>query len=154
MGSTPNHGHDPSGRIQRPNDRPRRRKQAVVSSEVHVQELGALAELMLAAAWADGTKVAVEIVAIAEQLKDFVETTSLPEHVSQRMESFEPATFDIAATCAQLVLANDDDRMAVLSLLARVVGADRVLHPAEEAYVMKVAGALGLDTLKISIQLT
>lgn len=152
MGSTPNDGHDP--RIQRPGDRPRRKKQAVETTEVHVQELGALAELMLAAAWADGTKVAVEIVAIAEQLKDFVETTSLPEHVSQLMDRFDPDTFDIAAAVAKLTLATDDDRMAVLSLLARVVGADRVLHPAEEAYMMRVAGALGLDTSTISIQLT
>ena len=61
---------------------------------------------------------------------------------------------DIAGACAKLTLASDDDRMAVLSLLARVVGADRVLHPAEEAYVMRVAAALGLDTSTISIQLT
>jgi len=154
MGSTPNDGPNPSGRIQRPFDRPQRKKHTVTTTEVHVQELGALAELMLAAAWSDGTKIAVEIVAIAEQLKDFVETTALPAHVSQRMESFDPTRFDVAAACAQLILTNDDDRLAVLSLLARVVGADRVLHPAEEAYMMRVAAALGLDTSTLTIQLT
>ncbi len=154
MGSTPNDGHDPSGRIQRPFNRPQRKKHTIASTEVHVQELGALAELMLGAAWADGSKIAVEIVAIAEQLKEFVETTSLPEHVSQRMENFDPTRFDIVAGCAQLTLTNDEDRMAVLALLARVVGADRVLHPAEEAYMMQVAAALGLDTSTITIELT
>jgi uncharacterized tellurite resistance protein B-like protein len=151
MGSTPNDGQDP--RIQRTSDRPRRKKVVVESAEAHVKELAALAELMLAAAWSDGNKVAVEIVAIAEQLKEFVETTSLPEHVSQRMGHFDPATFDVTAAVAELTLASDDDRVAVLNLLARVVGADRVVHPAEEAFMKKVASALGLDASTLQIEI-
>src|SRR6185295_8362478 len=110
---------DPSGRIQRPSDRPSRRKPISESPEVHVQQLGALAELMLGAAWADGTKLAVEIVAIAEQLKEFVETTSLPDHVAALMERFDPMTFDVAAACKRLRFEANDDRLAVMSLLAR-----------------------------------
>jgi len=154
MGSIPTDNKDACGRIQHPSDRPRRKQRVVAAAEVHVQELGALAQLMLGAAWADGNKAAVEVVAIAEQLKEFVDSASLPEHVSQLMESFEPASFDLAAACAKLRLADDEDRLGVLSLLVRVTGADRVLDPAEEGYLMQVARLLGLDPSRISINPT
>lgn len=145
---------DPSRRIQRPSDRPLRRRAIVQDAEHHVRELGALAELMLGAAWADGTKLAVEVVAIAEQLKSFVDAPTLPEHVSQLMERFDPKTFDVAQACARLTFSDDNDRVGVLSLLARVSGADRVLHPDEELYLQKVAALIGLDptTLRIRIE--
>lgn len=153
MGSHTN-DPDPSRRIQRPTDRPMRRRVAIAQAESHVEELGALAELMLGAAWADGTKIAVEVVAIAEQLKSFVDSPSLPEYVSQLMERFEPSTFDVARACAKLRFSDDHDRLGVLKLLARVSGADRVLHPDEEAYLRTVAALIGLDpaTLKIQIE--
>ena len=152
MGSTPTSA-DPSRKIQRPSDRPLRRRNASDDAELHVQELGALAQLMLGAAWADGSKLAVEIVAVAEQLKGFVDSPTLPDHVSQLMGRFDPKTFDVAAACAKLRFSDDNDRLAVLSLLARVSGADRVLHPDEERYLMHVATLIGLDpsTLTISI---
>jgi uncharacterized tellurite resistance protein B-like protein len=152
MGSTPKEGPDTSGRIQRATDRPLRRRKVEGTPEAHVRELGALAELMLGAAWADGSKAAVEVIAIAEQLKEFVETTSLPTHVSRLMDGFDPATFDPASACALLRLDDNDDRLAVISLLARVVGADKVLHPAEQDYLDKVATALGLDPKSLTIR--
>ena len=96
---------------------------------------------------------AVEIVAIAEQLKEFVETTSLPPHVSNLMGEFDPTTFDPVAACACLHAKSYDDRVAVLSLLARVAGADKVVHPAEDAFLRKVADALGLDGKSLQIKL-
>lgn len=152
MGSISN-DKDPQGRIQRPSDRPLRQRRTVETDEVHVQELGALAQLMLGVAWADGSKTAVEIVAIAEQLKEFVETTSLPPHVSNLMGEFDPTTFDPVAACACLHAKSYDDRVAVLSLLARVAGADKVVHPAEDAFLRKVADALGLDGKSLQIKL-
>ena len=154
MGSTSDQPKDANGRIRRPGDRPRRRKRTVEAVELHVQELAALAQLMLGAAWSDGSKIAVETVAIAEQLKEFVDSPNLPEHVSQVMERFDPDKFDMAAACGRLRLSDDDDRVAVLSLLACVTGADRVLHPGEEAYLLKVAEMIGLDPSTVSIKLT
>lgn len=153
MGSTPDGAPKPRGRIQRPSDRPLRRKKHEEALESHVRELAALAQLMLGAAWSDGEKVAVEIIAIAEQLKDFVETRSLPAYVSQVMDEFEPATFDPATACSELRIESYEDRMAVMKLLARVVSADRIIHPGEQAYLKKVAGAVGLDPESFTIKL-
>lgn len=153
MGSTPKPGPDPSGRIQRPGDRPLRKRQIEGTPEAHVRELAALAELMLGAAWADGSKVAVEVVAIAEQLKEFVETTSLPSHVIRVMDRFDPASFDPKSACAALRFANHDDRLSVITLLARIAGADKILHPAEQAYLDVVATAIGLDPKSLTIKL-
>jgi len=139
--------------ISRPSDRPRRKKKTVETPEVHVQELAALGELMLGAAWADGDKHAVEIVAIAEQLKEFVDTPELPPFVSERMERFDPATFDVAESCKGLRFESDEDRLSVLKLLARIAGADRHLHPAEMAYLKRFATAAGLDPESIRVEL-
>lgn len=140
-------------RITHPSDRPRRKKRHVEAPEVHVQELAALGELMLGAAWSDGEKQAVEIVAIAEQLKEFVDSTELPDYVSSRMERFDPATFDVAEACSRLRFESDEDRVGVLSLLARIAGADRVLHPQEMDYLKRFAKAAGLDPDTIRIRL-
>lgn len=140
-------------RIERPSDRPRRKKSIVEPPEVHVRELAALGQLMLGAAWADGDKHAVEIVAIAEQLKHFVDAPELPIYAAQRMEAFDPARFDVEAACAELRFDGDDDRLEVLRLVARVTGADQRMHPREVAYLERVAAAIGLDPKALSISL-
>jgi len=141
-----------SSKIRRPQDAPQRRLHgAGEEPEAHVKELAALGELMLGAAWADGVKVAVEVIAVAEQLKDFVAADHLPRHVQQRLEAFAPETFDPAAAVGALRLGDTQDRVAVLTLLARVTHSDRELHAAEDAYLRKVAGLLGLDPETIEI---
>jgi len=140
-------------RISRPSDRPRRKKVTVEAPEVHVQELAALGELMLGAAWADGDKHAVEIVAIAEQLKEFVDTPELPTYVSNRMDRFDPATFDVEEACSRLRFESNEDRLGVLKLLARIAGADRILHPQEMVFLKRFAAAAGLDPESIRIEI-
>lgn len=138
--------------IRRPHDHQRRRAQTSDEpAEPHVRELAALGELMLGAAYADGVKVAVEVIAIAEQLKEFVAAVDLPRHVQDRLASFDPASFDPAVAVASLNLVDDKDREAVLTLLARVTHSDRVVHPEEEAYLRKVATLLGLDPDTIQV---
>jgi len=124
------------------------------SQEAHVRELAALGELMLGAAYADGVKVAVEVIAIAEQLKEFVAADKLPRHVQARLEAFDPTTFDLAAAVGALSLREDRDRQAVLTLVARVTHSDRHLHPGEERYLRDVATLLGLDpdTIEITVK--
>jgi uncharacterized tellurite resistance protein B-like protein len=139
--------------ITRPSDRPRRKKKTVESPEVHVQELAALGQLMLGAAWSDGDKHAVEIVAIAEQLKEFVDSPELPPHVVDCMDNFDPATFDVAVACKGLRFESDADRLGVLKLLARIAGADRYLHPGEMDYLKRFATAAGLDPESIRIEI-
>lgn len=139
----------PDKHIIRPHDRPRRGGGV---AEAHVAELAALGELMLAAAWSDGEKCAVEVITIAEQLKDFMEAEELPAFVSRRLEKFDPASFDVEAACASLHLANYQDRLNVLNLVARVTGADMVVRPEELAYLKRVAAAIGLDPASVKVE--
>ncbi len=132
-------------RISRPTDRPPRRQVPIGPPEHHVDELSALGELMLGAAWADGDKHPVEVVAIAEMLKEFVGAPNLPAHVIDRFDRFEPNRFDLDTATRRLHAETDADRLAILQLLARVTGADRVLTETELAYLKRVAESLGLD---------
>lgn len=139
--------------IARPSDRPRRRRRLDATAEHHVQELATLGELMLGAAWCDGKKDPVEVVAIAEQLKEFVDHDELPPHVVDRLERFDPATFSLEAACGKLRFEDDADRLGVLKLLARVAGADRRLHAAEMDYLRRFARCAGLDPDSIRIDI-
>ena len=139
--------------IARPSDRPRRKKRAVEAPESHVLELAAIGELMLGAAWSDGRRDPVEIVAIAEQLKDFVDAPELPPYVVNRLEDFDPATFSLEEACGRLRFEDDSDRLGVLKLLARVAGADRHLHEGELAYLKRFARCVGLDPESIRIEI-
>lgn len=138
--------------IRRPSDEVRRRAGAIEpDQEAHVRELAALGELMLGAAFADGVKVAVEVIAIAEQLKEFVASDALPRHVADRLEKFDPKTFSVEEAVRHIHLRDDDDRQAVLTLVARVTHSDREVHPNEADYLRRVAGALGLDPDSIEV---
>lgn len=138
-------------RIIRPHDRPELRVRN--PEDAHVREVSALGELMLGAAYADGDKGAVEIVAIAEQLKEFIDIDHVPNLLARRMAHFDPNTFAVEAACAQLRLENQDDRLAVLQLIAKVVGADNILHPAEIAYLRRVAVAIGIDPEQLQLDI-
>ena len=113
--------------------------------EAHVEQLAVIGEIMMGAAWADGTKAGIEVVAICESLKEFVEAELLPGAVKRRIERFEPAGFDVEAACGRLDFGDDEDRLAILRLVATVTGADRDLQPSEIDYLHRVARAIGLD---------
>lgn len=152
-GATPSNVNVPKGSIRRPQDAVRRRVSVANDEavEAHVKELAALGELMLGAAYADGVKVAVEVIAIAEQLKEFVEAIDLPDHVIGRLEAFDPATFDPAAAVRALNPRDQSDREAVLTLVARVTHSDRQVHAKEQQYLRTVASLLGLDPDSIEV---
>jgi uncharacterized tellurite resistance protein B-like protein len=137
-------------RIIRPHDRQTQRVRG--AADHHALEVSALGELMLGAAFADGDKQAVEVVTIAEQLKEFVDIEHMPQLLARRLERFDPKTFDVEEACRQLSASTTEDRLAVLQLVARVVGADSVLHPGEVSYLRRVAQALGIDPDQLQIE--
>ncbi len=140
---------------RRPGKRSRRvRPREVQPTESHVEELAVLGELMMGAAYADGEKAGIEVVAICEQLKEFVEADLLPDEVKRRIDRFDPADFDVEAACARLTFSDQDDRLALLQLVATVVGADSVMHADEVGYLNRIAKAVGLDPDNLSITLS
>lgn len=121
--------------------------------EHHVEQLALLGEIMLGAAYADGEKAGIEVVAICEQLKEFVEAELLPSAVARRLDHFDPASFDVERACAALEIGDEQDRLAVVRLVATVTGADSVMYESELAYVRRVAKAIGLDPDQVRITL-
>lgn len=134
-----------------PQRRPVVRAQEPRPLEPHVEELALIGELMMGAAYADGHKVGIEVVAICEQLKEFVEAELLPSAVRRRLDRFDPAAFDVEAACARLSGGDETDRLAIVRLVATVTGADAVMHRDELAYVDRVSRAIGLDPGQIRI---
>lgn len=122
--------------------------------ESHVEQLSIIGEIMMGAAYADGEKAGIEVVAICEQLKEFVEAELLPSAVKRRLDHFDPATFDVEAACKQLSFGDEQDRLAIVRLVATVTGADSVMYESEVDYVRRVAVAIGLnpDQLRISMK--
>jgi uncharacterized tellurite resistance protein B-like protein len=122
--------------------------------EAHVEQLSIIGEIMMGAAYADGEKAGIEIVAICEQLKEFVEAELLPSAVKRRLDHFDPATFDVEAACKGLSFGDEQDRLAIVRLVATVTGADAVMYESEVDYLRRVAVAIGLnpDQLRISLK--
>lgn len=111
--------------------------------EPHVRQMAAIAEILLGAAHSDGTVSWSERSAIAQVLTSFLDHRKLPEEVEIRFHAFDPATFDLEATCHSLELRTAEDRASLLALVSRVVDADAVLVAGEEHYLRRVAKAIG-----------
>ncbi|HRE88799.1 MAG TPA: TerB family tellurite resistance protein [Myxococcota bacterium] len=111
--------------------------------EPHVRQLAAMAELMLGIAHADGAVSWAERATIASVLASFLDDRKLPPEVEERVKSFDPNDFDLAATCGFLNLSTSDDRVALLDMVSRVADADTMLGEHEQRYLRKVAAAIG-----------
>ncbi len=111
--------------------------------EPHVRQLAAMAELMLGIAHVDGSVSWSERATVASVLASFLDHRELPEEVEQRVKSFDPARFDLEATCALLRLTDSEDRIALLDMVSRVADADTVLGANEQGYLRRVAHAIG-----------
>ena len=62
----------------------------------------------------------------------------------ERLQSFNPARFDAAAAATSLQGLSADDKETVVELVASVNDADEVLDFDEDAYLRKIALAMGM----------
>lgn len=111
--------------------------------DLNEEQLKSLSQLLLAAAWADNELHGLETDAIDRILKQLVHPGLLPEQVTQYIESFDPAGFDIAQAVATLGLEDVEQRRAVLGLIATVIDSDFTYDFQEGDYLKQVAAALG-----------
>jgi uncharacterized tellurite resistance protein B-like protein len=102
-----------------------------------------LSELLLGAAYADKE--------LKDQEKDEVKKLlqglggeDLPADVQAKIASFDPASFDLAASAALFKGDSEDDRKKLLLLVAAVHEADDEIDFAEDDYLRALAEALGL----------
>lgn len=104
----------------------------------------ALADLLLGAAYADGTFDGSERQAIERVLGDRV-GVPLPAVLAEHVATFDPATLDIPAAVARLGLTGAADRRGLLALVASVTDADDIHDFSEDAYLNRLADAAGAD---------
>jgi len=102
-----------------------------------------LCDLMLGAAYADGTLDQRERDTVTELLADLCDGP-LPAEVTARIKTFDPKRFDLAAVAAQFVRDPLDDRKRLLYLVAAVHEADEELDLAEDEFTTALATALEL----------
>lgn len=112
--------------------------------ELNDGQLQAMAHLLLGAAWADNELHGLEAAKIDTILKSLVDGGKLPGVVTDYVDSFDPDSVDIDEAVSDLAVTEQDDRRAVLSLVAAVIDADFTYDFQEGDYLTDVAQALGV----------
>jgi uncharacterized tellurite resistance protein B-like protein len=107
--------------------------------------IGPIADLFLAAVYADQRFVAEEKRAVTRMLCDLIVRPELPPELLQRIEDFDPSKFDLAATANDFVSDPPMQRRRLLELVAQLCVSDGELDLAEDDYLHRLARALGME---------
>lgn len=118
------------------------------SVELNHAQLEALCDLLMAAAHADGEFDGLEAGEIADALDEVV-NGEMPAELSIRLSRFNPDEFDMAATVAVLASLAHEDKLAVLSLVTRIIEADALHDLAEAEFLRGVAWELDCQAEEI-----
>lgn len=110
--------------------------------------IGPIADLFLAAVYADQRFVAEEKRAVTRMLCDLIVRPELPPELLQRIEDFDPSKFDLAATANDFVSDPPMQRRRLLELVAQLCVSDGELDLAEDDYLHRLARALGMEPIE------
>ncbi len=102
-----------------------------------------LCDLLLGAAYADNQFKDREREEVQGMLSDLT-GAALTADLEQRISTFDPKKFDLAATANAFRADPDDDRRRVLFLVAAINEADDEIDLAEDEYLRKLCKALDL----------
>jgi uncharacterized tellurite resistance protein B-like protein len=102
-----------------------------------------LCDLLLGAAHADQQFKDREREEVRDMLAD-LSGAKLTAELEQRIEKFDPKTFDLAKTAAAFKEDDADDKRRLLFLVAAINEADEELDMAEDEYLRALAAALEL----------
>jgi uncharacterized tellurite resistance protein B-like protein len=103
-----------------------------------------IADLLMGAAHADHAMDGQELGTVKALLCRFLSADALPEWLEWRIGDFDPEHFDVEACVQKLALATQDEKRKLLELCAAVHEADDTWDLDEDAYLRRVASALGL----------
>lgn len=106
--------------------------------------LVAVADILLGAAYADGTGDGSEILAVRDLLKEITGSKDLPEELEKRVSTFSPKSFDLEKAAKSFKDGAKITPRRVLELCATIRDADEEHDLAEDDYIKKVGKALGL----------
>ncbi|PKN55186.1 MAG: hypothetical protein CVU56_22600 [Deltaproteobacteria bacterium HGW-Deltaproteobacteria-14] len=108
-----------------------------------VEELPLIAGILLDAALADGEVDGSEVQTIRQVLAEAAGLSRLTPEVVHALRGFDPETFDLAATCAELGLDTRHRKRELLALVGSVIAADGVIDPGEGAWLGRLAHLMG-----------
>ena len=103
-----------------------------------------IADLLMGAAFADDELEGAEYDAVKRALAQAMGVDDVPPVLAARLEWFQPDEFDLGAAVRELGLSAKADKRQLLELIVLVQEADDVIDLAEDAYLRRVAEAMGL----------
>ena len=112
-------------------------------SLLQTEKMKRVASILMGAAFADGRYEHVEGVAVRRVLAEMAEDEDLPAEVQQRIDDFDPDSFDLEGECSLLFLTSSDERKELLKMVAVVTDADDVHDLDESYYIVQVARCIG-----------
>jgi uncharacterized tellurite resistance protein B-like protein len=103
-----------------------------------------IADLLMGAAYADKRLDGRELEAVKKLLADLMDVEVIPGELAQRLESFDPKSFDASGTARALEIQDDDEKVHLIELIATVTEADEEIDLDENDYLEGVAQALDM----------
>lgn len=107
--------------------------------------IGPIIDLFLGAVYADQRFVAEEKRAVTRMVCDLILRPELPPELRAQIENFDPAQFDLVATCDDFASDPPMNRRRLLELVAQLCVSDGELDFAEDDYLHRLARALGME---------
>jgi uncharacterized tellurite resistance protein B-like protein len=103
----------------------------------------AMADILMAAAYADGSLALEEEALVREILAAEIAEPTLPPEVLEHLQAFEPDTFELNEACAQLGLQGKAERRRLLRLVAEVTEVDAIHDLDESHFIRRVGRCIG-----------
>jgi uncharacterized tellurite resistance protein B-like protein len=116
---------------------------SISKGPLQVSQLKWITDILMGAAYADGTFEGEEGEAVKRVLKELLDGGELPDELIQRMYQFDPKEFDLQAACDQLQAEDAEDRRFLLNLASTITESDESHDLDESAYIRRLGGALG-----------
>jgi uncharacterized tellurite resistance protein B-like protein len=107
--------------------------------------IGVITDLLLGAAHADRNFDRSEREAVRRLLRDLLLTDELPANLEQRIESFDPSSFDVRAAARDFASDPPMNKRRLVELVGQLCEVDGVYHLDEDSYIRDLAAALGLE---------
>lgn len=104
-----------------------------------------IADLLMGAALADQHLDGREYEAVKQLLAKAMRRKSVPAALEQRLKNFKASKFDAIDTVKKLRLTSAKEKRNLLELIAKVHDSDDLWDFDEDAYLRKIAAALGVD---------
>lgn len=109
-------------------------------------ELMWVADILMGAAYADGTLEGAEAEAVNRVLRELFDGKDLPEEIVARVDAFNPKEFDLQTACEELNVETAEDRRMLLNLVSTITESNESHDLDESAYIRRVGACLGASS--------